>query len=171
MEPWLPPAASRILDIGCGLAAIDILLYRRYSAAAAPDLYLADYDTTTARVHYGFGSSPAVYNSLTVAHDLLLGNGVGADSIHFIRPEDISQSKQLPRFSLVISTLAWGFHFPVDVYAQAVSNVMEDEAKLIIDIRAGTDGIEQLKRCFTLSGVIEQNDVRVRAVATWRRAS
>ena len=58
----------------------------------------------------------------------------------------------------------------MDVYAQSVAKIVQDEGKLIIDIRAGTNGIEQLEQHFDICGVIEQSDVRVRVVATPKRA-
>jgi hypothetical protein len=165
IESALPPAATNILDIGCGLAAIDVFLYRHYIIPSQPDLYLADFDETSKRIDYSYGRSPTRYNSLQIAREMLLDNDVPSQAIHFINPEDIVRAQDLPRFNLVISTLAWGFHFPVDAYAQAVFNLMADGGSLILDIRKGTDGIGQLEKLFRVTQIIEESETRQRVLA------
>jgi SAM-dependent methyltransferase len=163
--PSLLETAGAILDVGCGLGAIDVLLSRHYSEAAAPSLYLADFGDTATRIDYRFGPSHAHYNSFEVARGLLLKNGVPAESLHFISPKDIARPEYGSRFDLVISTLAWGFHFPVETYAEAVSAAMADGARLILDVRVGTNGIDQLRKWFSSVDMIEESEVRRRVVA------
>jgi SAM-dependent methyltransferase len=166
IAPFLPDTASAILDVGCGLAAIDVLLSRHYSAPAAPALYLADFEETSHRIDYDFGRSHAHYNSMVAARELLTANGVSPETMHFISPDEIARRENLPRFQLVISTLAWGFHFPIEVYAEAVLRVMAAEGRLILDVRVGTDGLARLEGLFPVIRVIEENEVRQRVLAT-----
>ncbi len=119
-------------------------------------------------VHYGFGYAPAVYNSFTVTREFLVANGVPPGSLHLIDPQSLFEPVDYPRFSLVISTLAWGYHFPVEVYARAVRALMADEGRLILDIRTGTDGVDQLQVCFRVMAVVESSSVRQRVVAVRR---
>lgn len=171
MESALPPEADNILDIGCGLAAIDVLLYRYFSNPSPPDLYLADFEETSYRLDYRFGQSPARYNSLNVARELLVNNGIPPHASHFINPDQIVRAHDLPRFNLVISTLAWGFHFPVDTYAPAVSKLIAEEGRIILDIRRDSDGIEQLEKLFQVDHIIEENETRQRVLAISLRVS
>ncbi len=50
IKQWLPKKCEAVLDIGCGLAGIDVLLSRHYGA---PRLYLADQNKTDKDIHYG----------------------------------------------------------------------------------------------------------------------
>jgi hypothetical protein len=100
-----------------------------------------------------------------VARELLLQNDVEAESLHFMSPHDIARPEHDSRFDLVISTLAWGFHFPVETYAEAVSAAIADGVRLILDLRVGTNGIERLRRWFPVVSVIEESEVRQRVVA------
>jgi SAM-dependent methyltransferase len=171
IESALPPAAANILDIGCGLAAIDVLLYRYFSNPSPPNLYLADFEETSNRINYRFGQSPSRYNSLNIAKELLVKNGIPPQTAHFINPEQIIRLHDLPRFNLVISTLAWGFHFPVDTYAQAISKLIAAEGRIILDINKDSDGINQLEKIFRVSKIIEENETRQRVLAISPRVS
>jgi SAM-dependent methyltransferase len=165
IESALPPVTANILDIGCGLAALDVLLYHYFSNPSPPDLYLAGFEETSYRLDYRFGQSPSRYNSFNVARELLINNGIPPQACHFINPDEIIQAHDLPRFNLVISTLAWGFHFPVDTYAEAVSKVVAEEGRIILDLRRDTDGIEQLEKVFRVAKIIEENETRQRVLA------
>lgn len=161
----LPKDASAILDLGCGVAAIDVLLSRHYSDRGPVKLYLVDFEETSAQIDYGFSVTPSRYNSLRVAKEFLLANKVPVSTIHFVSPEQILRASDVPPLQLVISTLAWGFHFPVETYAPVVSAAMAPEGRLILDIRVGTDGIERLRDYFPVVEVIEETEVRCRVVA------
>jgi hypothetical protein len=64
-----------------------------------------------------------------------------------------------------MSTLAWGFHFPVETYADAVSRKLTDSGRLILDVRVGTNGVEALRQVFPQVQVIKENEVRRRVLA------
>ncbi len=165
MAPSLPSAAQAILDIGCGLAGIDILFSRHFAVPSPPHLYLADFEDTDPRLRYDFGPSHAHYNSLSLARDFLLLNDVPPETIHLLHPDEIARTDGSPGFDLVISTLAWGFHFPVETYADAVSKRLTDQGRLILDVRVGTSGVEALRKTFPRVQVIEENEVRQRVLA------
>jgi SAM-dependent methyltransferase len=165
IEAALPPTVANVLDIGCGLAAIDVLISRHFSKPSPPSLFLADFEETNTSLDYSFGISHSRYNSFVVARELLLDNGIPLETLHMISPEEIGRNRDLPCFDLVISTLAWGFHFPVESYSQAVSDVMADGGRLILDIRTNTVGIEQLGRYFHVAQILEKNESRQRVLA------
>ena len=161
----LPKHVNAILDVGCGLAAIDILLSRHYTDYDPVQLYLADFGDTSSRIEYGFGRHPSRYNSLSVANELLVSNHIPPKTIHFISPDDIARDDSLPPLQVVISTLAWGFHFPVETYAQVISSAMAPEGRLILDVRTGTDGIDRLRDYFLVVELIEETEKWRRVVA------
>lgn len=160
----LPLDASLILDIGCGAAGIDILLYRHYARHNPPQIYLADLSETSPVIRYDFSSSPAIYNSLEVARSLLSMNGIPMGLIHIISPQQLALLDIAGKFNLVISTIAWGFHFPVPTYLDTVYRPLAHSGRLIMDIRSGTDGIDHLRTTFRSVDILSQNETKSRVV-------
>lgn len=161
----LPQNASLILDIGCGVAGIDILLYRHYTIHNSPHLYLSDFSDTSSSIRYDFSSSPVRYNSLEVASLLLSMNGVPEELIHFVNPTKIEDLEMSGKFNLVISTLSWGFHYPVEIYLNAVYRLLADSGKLILDVRNATDGVDHIRETFRNVDILTQTETKSRVVA------
>ena len=106
IEPYLPPSVGSILDIGSGMCGVDVYLRRKYPAAR---LELLDGDGETP--FYGFGPECTAYGNRSAAEALLAANGAGkVDRWHDIGTREVLQA------DLVISLLAWGFHFPLAAY-------------------------------------------------------
>lgn len=103
--PHFPPKVDRILDIGCGLAGIDVLLKRLYPDA---QLYLLDGDGDETR--RGWNETLGAFSSRAAAEELLAANGVKAD-----RWYDVNTKEHLEA-DLVISLASWGFHYPIRTY-------------------------------------------------------
>jgi SAM-dependent methyltransferase len=143
LKPYLPPSAEAILDIGCGMAGIDVPLYRHFGA---PKIFLLD-ATQKDPIHYGFKPRAAFYNSLNAARDLLIKNGVPEKDINlFVATENFDVPKV--KFDLIFSLIAWGFHFPIETYLNNVYNALKPGGVLIIDVRANTQGEDILKAKF-----------------------
>ena len=98
MKPYLPEKAAATLDIGCGMAGIDVLLWRHY---ANPVIHLLD-GTGDTDVRILFHQTMSPYNSMPVARQLLEGNGVPADRTVQWAPDP---AQTLPRCDLVLSLL------------------------------------------------------------------
>jgi len=47
---------------------------------------------------------------------------------------------------LVISTLSWGFHYPISTYIKSVFNLLNDKGLLILDLRKGETSNEELRK-------------------------
>lgn len=106
IEPHLPERVESILDIGCGMAGIDVFLKRKYPTAR---LELLDGDGDM-RPSYGFNRRCKPYNSRQATAELLKANGVSIDRWH-----DIGTKDEL-KADLVISLISWGFHYPLAMY-------------------------------------------------------
>lgn len=133
----LPEKADSVLDIGCGVAGIDVLFSEYYRQ---PQLFLLD-KTELDRVWYGFQSTGAFYNSLDVAKFMLTENGIPESNVHLVEAQDdfsINTPEHI-RFDLVTSFISWGFHYPVETYLSEVMRVIADDGVLIVDLRYEAD--------------------------------
>ena len=118
LRPFLPERASRLLDIGCGLGGIDILLYHHY-APDPPTVALLD-------------------------RRLLEDNGVAPDAITTWDP-DVDGYPRERSFDLIVSIISWGFHYPIDAYLDDVRATLADGGTLILDVQKDTDAEPKLR--------------------------
>ena len=141
--PALPKQASNILDIGCGLAGIDIFLYRHYGT---PTIHLLDKNGLSKELYFGLEAEATFYNSLALAQQLLEKNGVKTKDIVTIDIDKETFPKT--KFDIIVSLLAWGFHFPVETYLQEVKRSLSENGVLIIDVRKSSTGEKVLRENF-----------------------
>lgn len=137
IAPYLPAKAAATLDIGCGMAGIDVLLWRHYGD---PVVNLLDGTGDTA-VRILFHPTMSPYNSMPVARALLEANGVPPKRIVEWAPDP---SLTPPPCDLVVSLLSWGFHYPVATYLPLVERCLRPGGRLILDVRRGVGGLEAL---------------------------
>lgn len=144
----LPPSAERILDIGCGMAGIDVLLHRHYPDAEIVLLDKQGVSDKPKTGHHRSVESFGNYHDFGGALELLEANGVNMDRIrtHDVGAEPFPQDE----FDVVISLLSWGFHYPISTYRPNVRGV------IIADISGGTDGEELLRTHGETRCVFEQ---------------
>lgn len=132
---YLPNTAENILDIGSGMAGIDVFLGKHYPGAI---LHLLDKQGKSPKINAGFNASAdqfAHYNDFDGALELLTANGVENPIVC----HDIGKGR-FPDllYDVVISLLSWGFHYPIQTYAPRCRGVM------IVDVRKGTGGEDEL---------------------------
>lgn len=151
----LPTKATCILDIGCGVAGLDALLYQHYGAVS-PHLYLLDKSQIERGALYGFKARGAFYNSLEIVRALLTENDVPPEKIHLVEANDANSIDIESRPDLIVSLISWGFHYPVATYLEPVYELMQEGASLIMDVRKGTDGLATLSKRFATVEVITE---------------
>ncbi|HVB19805.1 MAG TPA: class I SAM-dependent methyltransferase [Candidatus Paceibacterota bacterium] len=150
----LPENPSTILDIGCGVAGIDVMLARHYRERGRNvDFYLLDKTELNDRVYYGLEKTASYYNSLDVARDLLVANGVRKEMIH---TQEVTRAPMFPgvQFDIVLSLISWGFHYPVETYLDEVYTLLKPGGELIIDIRKGSIGEKPIQGKFTKASTV-----------------
>ena len=76
IKDFLPETCSSIMDIGCGVAGIDVFLNKHYQGLT-PKFNLLDKTQTEPAVFYKFKTRAAFYNSLAVAKTMLLTSALG----------------------------------------------------------------------------------------------
>lgn len=142
---YLPEKLSNILDIGCGIAGIDVLLNRFYESKSGVDkITLLDKEGCS-EIYYNFETEAAHYNSLDLAKDFLRINGVKSTL------ETINITEQAfpnGNFDLVISLISWGFHYPVSTYLDVVYEHLADGGILILDVRKNQNQERILQKKF-----------------------
>jgi len=165
IKKYLPENPSLVLDIGCGVAGIDVMLAHHYDKAGKKiDLYLLDKTELNKKVFYGLEKTAAYYNSLEIARDLLILNKVEKQNIH---TQEATGHPIFPgkKFDLIISLVSWGFHYPVETYLDEVYEKLSPDGTLIIDIRKGTNGEKIIEKKFgTKTQFITNEQKRCRAI-------
>jgi SAM-dependent methyltransferase len=166
IRDYLPQRCAAVLDIGCGVAGIDVLLQRHY---ACPNLrfYLLDRSELARRVFYLFNERAAFYNSLDVARALLVGNGIAAECVELVEANERNEIRIDAQIDLALSLLSWGFHYPLATYLDRVRELLRDDGVVILDLRRGTDGLATLRRSFRKLEVVQATE-KFDRVAAWK---
>lgn len=134
-KSYLPANVNHILDIGSGMAGIDVFVGRRYPKAT---IHLLDKQGVSPTINAGFNRTAdqfAHYNDFDGAIELLRENGLYNPILTY----DMNRVAypQQP-YDVVISLLSWGFHYPIHTYDVDCIGTM------IVDCRKDTDSEAQL---------------------------
>lgn len=129
---------NHVVDIGCGHAFIDLLLFRRFACS----IHLIDIEETKEQ-HHDFHEKGAGYSDLSSATRFLVRNGVPREQIQTTNPslEPLPHSQS----DLVISLYSAGFHYPISEYAGFIRDTLEGGGILIFDARVGAKQLEALE--------------------------
>ncbi|MBN1350929.1 hypothetical protein JXJ21_16030 [candidate division KSB1 bacterium] len=165
----LPETCSSILDIGCGVAGLDVFLSNHYSSYR-PTLYLLDKTHVEKSVWYGIKNKGAFYNSLDISKQVLIQNYIPESHIHILEATDNNDINIDCKISLIVSLISWGFHYPVETYLEKVHNLLTEGGVLILDIRKDTEGIDVISRVFGNVEIIFDRK-RYQRVVVWKRNS
>jgi SAM-dependent methyltransferase len=164
IKPFLPASAESVLDIGCGLAGIDVLLHAHYGA---PRLYLADQNQTDKDIRYGFRPTGSFYNSFQVVSEIMRLNDIRSYSLLTVKTgADLSSPLHIrEKPDLIISLLSCGYHYPVDTYLARMVELLSPTGRIILDIRENTDGVKKLKQYFSTIETIRHENKAFRVCA------
>lgn len=117
---WFP-LHSRVLDIGCGIG----IVARSLSHACDGKLSLTLLDKTGDDPHVPVSPEGYRHNDLDITRRWV--EDLNA-TVHDVDEWDWSQ-----RQDIVMSTLSWGFHYPVELYLDRVMAL--DPRLIIVDVR------------------------------------
>jgi SAM-dependent methyltransferase len=169
IKRFLPGRCSRVLDVGCGIAGVDIFLNRHYSADGV-EFFLLDRSVVEDSVYYSYTERGAFYSSLELAKEILVQNGVQDDNVHLIEATEDNEIDIQERVDLVVSLLSWGFHYPVSVYLEQVHDLLDEGGVVILDVnrRRGSEGLDLLAQRFGDLREVEQTRTYLRVCAKKR---
>jgi len=148
IKEFLPTNCSIILDIGCGISGISLFLNRHYSNSKI-QFYLLDKSIIEKNVYYFYNRKGAFYNSLEIAKEMLVNNGLHTDKVHLLEATNSNSIMIRKKVNLVISLLSWGFHYPIDTYLDRVYEILDVDGVLILDVRENTNGLHLLTDKFS----------------------
>jgi SAM-dependent methyltransferase len=163
IRQFLPQNIDSILDIGCGVAGIDVLISNYY--ANKINVFLIDKTRIDKNVYYGFKQRGSFYNSLEIAKNLLETNGVPSDRIYIQEATDDNKITFENKFDVVISLISWGYHYPVATYLDQAYEKLKPLGILIIDTRKNTDGEKEINNKFGNREIIMESEKFARILA------
>ena len=147
MNPFLPEKCESILDIGCGIGGIDVLLDKHYNH---PKIYLFDSNFTSDKIVYGFSDKTSFYNDMLATKDMMILNNI--KNYFFLNIK--YGFEHLEHIDLIISLLSCGYYYSVEKYLYQIDKSLSYNGTLIIDIRQGTKQIEKVKEYFPKIDII-----------------
>ena len=154
ISSFLPEKCNSVLDIGCGLGITNLFIFEHYKRERNIVFNLFDRSEYPDKLYFGYQEKAAFYNDLDLARNLLIDYGISQKNINAIDANK-KNLKNLSGIDIVISSIAWGFHFPISVYVDEVVRLMNQESILILDIRKGTNGLEELSKFFHCKKILE----------------
>ncbi len=163
IKPFLPLKITSLLDIGCGMAGIDILLSEHY--ANNIDIFLIDKTLINKKIYYHFKKKGAFYNSLQISKTILKNNDINSGNIYLQEATQDNRISFEGNFDMVISLISWGFHYPILTYLDEVYKKLKIEGILIVDIRKNSGGENEMKRKFGNYKIIFSSKTYLRVLA------
>ncbi len=128
------PDHAKIIDIGSGVAVVDLLLY---SYIPNSTFYLVDQEREsidnlgTSLPHTPYTIEYPTYNSWAPIIDAIETSNFDKDRFHFLTPSDSFPEE----VDAVTSYFSWCFHYPKEVYWEKTINSLKTGGKLILDVR------------------------------------
>lgn len=139
-ENHLPKNLNNILDVGCGLGYIDVIISHQISG-----LNYFMFDTMFSE----YSKVKYFYNDLTLTKEFLILNGIPKENINLIDASKTGNSQtenndpgalsNLPIMDLVISQFAWGWHSRIIKYIKEVSAITKPGSLLVLDVKGKLD--------------------------------
>ena len=154
IKRYLPQKAMSVLDIGCGIAGIDLLINEHHNSNI--DIFLIDKTLIDEKIYYYFEEKGSFYNSLSAAKNLLIENGIDRKKVHTQEATNDNKIIFKGNFDIIISLISWGFHYPVSTYLDECYKKLNNNGVLIIDIRKNVGGEKELGTRFNNIKVISE---------------
>ena len=132
-KDFLPRTCNNIMDIGCGLGIINILLNKFYNDKIC--FYLLDKNRIDKKIQYGFSSNYESYNDLNETKRILLENNISESNLFLFDVEkEISIDTKI---DLVISLKSMGYHYPFETYLNLFKKNCNKNTTFIFDVSDG----------------------------------
>lgn len=142
------PKQPKILDVGCGVGALDMLIAKRL-----PDskIWMLDKDEETiydrnSGIFWG-DEYRFFYNRWSLVDDVIKLNGLDKSRFTFLGPND-----EWPEdLSIINSSISWCYHYPLSFYKDKLVASLRVGGKLRLDVR-NIEGDQMLAEIEELMG-------------------
>lgn len=156
---------NKILDIGCGICG---WICQGIFGENDKDfkIYLIDKTKVDEKVYYGYEKEGSFYNSMEIAFQNLMKNGIESKNIFMQEATEDNKIFFKEKFDLIVSFISCGFHYPVETYLDQIYEKLNEGGVLIIDIRKETNGIPKINDVFGNYEIIREENkyLRIKAV-------
>ncbi len=125
IKDWFPSELNSVLDIGCGLGGVDILIGQNTNISV---INLMDGDGTEDK-KVGFNDDCKAWFDRKLARNLVAANV--KCSVRAFQPNPLLTI----RTDLIISLKSWGHHFPITTYLDLAKRSLRSSGRVILDIR------------------------------------
>ena len=128
------PDSAKIIDVGSGIAVVDLLLY---SYLPNSSFYLVDQaqddieDLRLSLPHTPYTINYPTYNSWRTIEDAIKTSNFDPNRFKFLNLNDAFPKD----VDCVTSYLSWCFHYPKEVYWDKAMSSLKTGGKLILDVR------------------------------------
>jgi SAM-dependent methyltransferase len=129
IAPFLPKVAAPIvIDIGAGMAGINVFLDKHYMNKGK--FILIDENRVDDHIHYGYQPTGSIYNENTIVRSFLSNYNIIPTQL---APSDLKDIQT--KADIVITLYSWGFHYPIETYLESVKRILKNDGILIMDVR------------------------------------
>jgi hypothetical protein len=123
---WLPVQPRSILDIGCGLAVVDMVMMQHFSCECVL-VDGEDGDGVARKYDVPFGNREVV-------QEFMDDNSIPSTLWKYYSPEQLVD-REIPVFDLVLSLRSWCFHYSPETYLWFVQKHVVPGTRIIVDVR------------------------------------
>jgi len=159
LRPHLLDEIATLLDIGCGLGAMSVLIARH---RATKVLHLMDGRGEPKNRRMGFHDGTRAWFDVRIGVDFAAANlrHQDTDIIGVVADPD----RTIPS-RMIVSFKSWGAHYPVETYLPLVRRSLLEGGRIILDIRKGTGGETALRGAgFKMVAELGETDKLTRVV-------
>lgn len=141
---FLPRNINNIMDIGCGLGIINILLNEFYNDKV--NFYLLDKNRIDKKIKYGFSTNYESYNDLNETKRIFKDNNINENRFFLF---DVEKEIQIDvKIDLVISLKSMGYHYPFVTYLELIRKCCDKNTIFIFDVSSVSFNENLLKKYF-----------------------
>lgn len=149
IRTWCPHYPRTILDIGCGLGVVDMVMMKDVGSYCVL-VDGEDGDGVARKYDQPFGSREVV-------SEFMDDNQVPTSLWEYRNPEQL-EDRGLPIFELVVSLRSWCFHYPPEVYLWFVQKHVAPGTKIILDVRRSRNWRDRLNAIWRDNYILEQHE-------------
>ncbi len=140
IAPYVPDDVQDIMDIGCGLGGIDVMIARHHPV---DKIVLVDGNgDLSLRGKLGFKTAQKAWADVRIAEEFVRAN---ARVFEIVAANPAIVWSAVGDLDLIVSLRSWGHHYPAATYAALAFGALRNGGRSILDIRRNTDGRKQME--------------------------